>query len=53
MPETCCLCKDEYNGYGNNAKPLAVGRCCNDCNEKVIVWRIISSTKEQTNRKNI
>ena len=51
MPETCCLCKDEYNGYGNNAEPLTDGRCCNECNEKVIVWRMHLFSKEQTKRK--
>lgn len=36
----CVLCKKEYTGYGNNAEPLAKGRCCDACNNKVIMARI-------------
>ena len=42
----CCLCEKEIavvNGYaeGNNAEPLASGRCCDYCNNtKVIPARI-------------
>lgn len=43
----CCLCgkeiEVEFTGWsdGNNAQPLADGRCCNDCNTtKVIPARI-------------
>jgi len=42
----CCLCKKEIpvevNGWdqGNNAQPLADGRCCDSCNNKVIAKRI-------------
>lgn len=36
----CVLCGDEYKGYGNNAEPLAKGRCCDFCNVKVIAKRL-------------
>ncbi|KKN51132.1 hypothetical protein LCGC14_0625960 [marine sediment metagenome] len=43
----CCICKKEIKpdvtGWdeGNNAQPIADGRCCNDCNNiKVIPERI-------------
>ena len=49
----CCLCgekiKVESNGWnkGNNAQPLAEGRCCNKCNvTKVIPARIIGARNE-------
>ena len=29
---TCCLCGKTYQGFGNNAWPLANGRCCDECN---------------------
>ena len=38
--ERCILCGEEYEGYGNNAEPLAEGRCCDKCNEKVVMKRI-------------
>jgi len=38
---TCCLCGEEFDGYGNNPEPLAgEGSCCDRCNaEKVIPAR--------------
>lgn len=36
----CCICKKAFKGYGNNAEPLAKGRCCDLCNIKVIKHRI-------------
>lgn len=41
MKKPCCLCKEKYKGYGNNAEPLMKGRCCNRCNIlKVIPARL-------------
>lgn len=37
---TCVICGKDYAGHGNNAEPLASGRCCDDCNRKVIAERI-------------
>jgi len=36
----CCICKKFYTGFGNNAEPLANGRCCDKCNLKVIISRL-------------
>ena len=37
----CCLCGKAYSGYGNDPWPLKdTGRCCDDCNEKVVEERI-------------
>jgi hypothetical protein len=39
----CVLCECEFEGHGNNPEPLASydsGRCCDDCNKKVISARI-------------
>lgn len=33
----CCICQREYEGYGNNAEPVAAGRCCDACNMSVVV----------------
>ena len=39
----CCLCYSLGNiGYGHNARPLEDGRCCDDCNHKVIAYRILT-----------
>ena len=40
--KTCCLCRHVYEGFGNNAQPLKDGRCCDDCNSKVVLARILS-----------
>ena len=36
----CCLCDKTITGFGNNAEPLKKGICCNNCNTKVIMYRI-------------
>lgn len=42
----CVICKNwitptEYGwSYGNNAAPIAEGRCCDDCNQIVILTRM-------------
>ena len=36
----CCLCGEDIKGYGNNAEPLKVGRCCDKCNDNVITFRL-------------
>ena len=38
MKKTCCLCGEEFEGYGNNPAPVKEsGECCDRCNaEKVI-----------------
>lgn len=34
----CCICKKEFNGYGNNPYPLrTTGVCCDECNILVII----------------
>ena len=38
---TCCICKKEFYGYGNNPYPLRErGRCCDLCNMQVIKARM-------------
>ncbi len=37
----CSICKFTISGYGHNADPVAVGKCCDSCNfEKVIPARV-------------
>ena len=49
---TCSICNQTFQGFGNNAHPINNGRCCDDCNTKVIQTRIkqfiksIASMKE-------
>ena len=39
----CVLCGKRVKGYGHNPYPIKdKGRCCNDCNSKVIEERIKS-----------
>ena len=35
----CSLCGDDYQGYGNSAWPINGGKCCDLCNQIVIVRR--------------
>jgi len=33
----CVICKQRYEGYGNNSQPFTIGRCCDACNYRVVV----------------
>ena len=33
----CCICGEEYTGYGNNAEPYKEGYCCDECNRKFVI----------------
>ena len=33
----CIICKEKYTGYGNNAMPVANGKCCDRCNATVVI----------------
>ena len=35
--KTCVICGKDYDGYGNNAEPVADGKCCDDCNIKIVI----------------
>ena len=37
MELRCCICNQEFIGYGNNAEPVKKGICCNSCNVKFTV----------------
>ena len=43
----CCICGEEYFGYGHNPRPVKnTGRCCNGCNNFVIATRIWNAEEE-------
>ena len=47
----CSICNSEYDGFGNNARPINNGRCCDACNKKVIETRIKLFIKGVTSMK--
>ena len=36
----CSICNENFEGFGNNAEPVNDGRCCDDCNNLVIMERL-------------
>lgn len=37
----CVICKNEFEGFGNNPDPISTtGKCCDNCNSDVIIERI-------------
>ena len=36
----CSICKEDFEGYGNNAQPVNDGVCCDTCNNLVIRRRL-------------
>jgi hypothetical protein len=57
----CCVCKGDiqehsHNGKvywteGHNAQPLVDGRCCDDCNNYVVGFRIFCFTNQSLNKE--
>lgn len=33
----CIICNKPFNGYGNNAFPAKMGKCCDECNENLVI----------------
>lgn len=33
----CCICKNEFEGWGNNPHPITGKACCDDCNLRVVI----------------
>ena len=48
----CSICGKEYQGFGNNAQPVDDGRCCNECNSKVVIPFRMYSGRLQEIKKN-
>lgn len=46
--EKCVICKKPITGYGNNAEPVKSGRCCDICNQLVVIpTRLMLITKSK------
>lgn len=37
MENKCSICNKSYIGYGNNAEPINDKRCCDICNETIVI----------------
>ena len=37
MKHICVICEEPIEGYGNNARPYAEGRCCDVCNVSWVI----------------
>lgn len=49
----CCICGDKFYGWGNNPAPVNIregARCCNECNENVVIPARIISIKKNGKR---
>ena len=44
---TCCICGDDFEGYGNNPAPYKEsGKCCDACNRKFVIPARLSQLSE-------
>ena len=39
----CAMCRERFNGHGNNARPILDGVVCDDCNVAVLKQRMRTS----------
>ena len=35
--DKCVICGEPIEGYGNNAEPVKKGKCCDKCNQEVVI----------------
>lgn len=45
----CCICGEEFEGFGNNPYPLVKeegARCCDECNDAVVIPARIEALNE-------
>ena len=50
---SCVLCSKDYKGFGHNPWPLngGRGRCCDTCNDYVLLARIARLNKEKLKKR--
>lgn len=45
---TCCICGDDFEGYGNNPSPYKEsGKCCDACNRKFVIPARLMQLQDQ------
>ena len=42
----CSICGTAYIEWGHNAWPVTKGRCCNECNDLVVIPRRIRDLRQ-------
>lgn len=54
MNYACVFCNRLFSGYGNNPRPIIVrGKCCDECNNKIIVpYRLMEVMANRNNKNN-
>lgn len=35
--QRCSICGRPFKGYGNHAFPAKMGKCCDECNENLVI----------------
>lgn len=46
VAKVCCICGEEFIGYGNNPQPvMEKGRCCDRCNSTVVIPKRMEDLK--------
>lgn len=53
--QICALCNQNYEGWGNNGRPLIEGEVCDECNKKVVkyrleLWKVSKKEVQQTQK---
>ena len=45
--EKCCICHKEIVGTGNNPWPFEGKKCCDECNLKYVIPKLIKLLEEK------
>ena len=48
---SCCICGKFFKGFGNNPYPVKeTGRCCDECNDTVVIPARLAEIIKERNR---
>lgn len=46
IAKKCCICGQEFTGYGNNPYPVSYrGKCCDECNSTIVIPKRLEQLK--------
>ena len=46
--QICSICRADYDEWGQSAEPVNRGRCCNRCNERVVIPAKIALMRKES-----
>jgi hypothetical protein len=49
--QVCSICSGPIVGFGNNARPVNDGLCCDRCNERVVLPALLEHIRDTEHKR--